>query len=442
MKRQLTLLVALTVSTVLLLTSCDKDAGSSEKNDRVTFTGIAESIGVSTRAHNAYSYDVLWDGEEKIYVKNGDRSNTFTLVDGVGTPNGKFTEDGTPQGIKGEIEAFYPATLKTDDGYVWPAVQVDDQVGPMYAKQTITGKGGEIVNFSSLGAMLQIIFNSTTPGIVVKSITLKHKTKPMSGKFTVDASGQAVLSCTDTPDIPGITLDLGEGVELGTSAKDFYIAIPSGEYNGEDMAITFYATDGKVCEMKSNAFHEVKRNTAGCLILSGEFKEITHVSINGHESVKLAGYYWATENVGEVEGYDFYDATYGYYYTQDKAITAAASWNEGNTSVHEWTLPSSAQWQALIDGCNWTRKTGYSIGGKTMNGYLVSDKKYPSDFIFLPSTGNCLNYSGYTSYRSQGRDGYYWSSDQRECLYADWSTHPYMGSLPLGYVVTVRLVSK
>ena len=77
-------------------------------------------------------------------------------------------------------------------------------------------------------------------------------------------------------------------------------------------------------------------------------------TINGHDYVVLAGYKWATENVGEVNGVEAKagpganNNEWGcYYYTQSNAITAAASW--GGT----WTLPTIAQWQKLIDECYW-----------------------------------------------------------------------------------------
>ena len=123
----------------------------------------------------------------------------------------------------------------------------------------------------------------------------------------------------------------------------------------------------------------------------GEIKEEDNSSskgkgtINGHAYVVLAGMKWATENVGAVEGVEAEgtDETYGYYYNQANAINAAKSW--GGT----WTLPSTAQCKRLIDECTWTWKEDYSFCGKTMNGYIVSDKKDSSMFIFLPAAGDC-----------------------------------------------------
>ena len=266
---------------VLLSASCSQDNETivPVTNERATFTGIAESIGISTRAHNAYSYDVLWDGGEQIYVKNGDKSNTFTLSNGEGTTIGKFIEDNPAQGISGNIEAFYPASLKTADGYVWPATQNNNQVAPMYAKQSITGTANEVVNFSSLGAMLQIVFSTKTEGITVTSITLQSNKKPLSGKFTADENGQAIMA--ENSENPGVTLNLDEsGVPVGVAAKYFYLAIPAGVYStpeeDEEMTITFRDDiHHKECVMTSTTFPTVNRNTVGRITLAKDFTDQT-----------------------------------------------------------------------------------------------------------------------------------------------------------------------
>ena len=137
------------------------------------------------------------------------------------------------------------------------------------------------------------------------------------------------------------------------------------------------------------------------MILYAKWKEDpTGTQINGHDYVKLAGYYWATENEKN-----------GDYFSQDKAITVAKSWgSEGN---YTWTLPSAAQWQALIDYCDWTWYTNYQ--GTEMNGYVVKgrDDTYESDnSIFLPAAG--YHYDGYDYLRGQA--GLCWSADYESYL--------------------------
>ena len=67
-------------------TSCNKIDDTpiaSVGNGRTVITAVAESVGNGdTKAHNQYSYDVLWDKGDKIYVTGGGKSNTFTVSDG------------------------------------------------------------------------------------------------------------------------------------------------------------------------------------------------------------------------------------------------------------------------------------------------------------------------------------------------------------------------
>ena len=270
---------------VLLSASCSQDNETivPVTNERATFTGIAESIGGGTRAYNKYSYDVMWNENDQIYVTDNDgHDNTFTLASGKDTPVGTFSEDamegGTYAGFTSDktVEAFYPASLKTADGYVWPATQNNNQVAPMYAKQSISGTENEVVSFSSLGAMLQIVFSTKTEGITVTSITLQSNKKPLSGKFTV-TDGQAIMA--ENSENPGVTLNLGEsGVPVGVAATYFYLAIPAGTYStpekDEVMTITFKDdVHGKECVMPSTTFPTVNRNTVGRITLAKDFQD-------------------------------------------------------------------------------------------------------------------------------------------------------------------------
>ena len=276
---------------LVLAASCNKieeNIPSAEENARTVITAVAEAIGGDTKAHNQYSYDVLWDTGDKIYVTGGGKSNTFTVSnESAGTSKGKFTEDTPSYGIKGDIEAFYPASLKTDNGYVWPATQTNNQVAPMYAKQTISGTGAETVNFSCLGAMLQIVFNTTIPNIVLKSIEIEDGTKPLSGEFTVDSDGKAVIPADNAA---AITLDLGEnGKILGKGANYFYIAIPAGSY--EDLTLTFTGTDDGYFLMTGGKL-DIQRNTVGRITLTGSIYHFT----------TLPGVFTVSAGEDEVEG--------------------------------------------------------------------------------------------------------------------------------------------
>ncbi|MBQ0080103.1 MAG: hypothetical protein KBS95_00940 [Alistipes sp.] len=82
---------------LMLATSCNKieeNTISVEGNGRTAITAVAKAIGAGTKAHNQYSYDVLWDKGDKISVTGVRKANTFTGLDeSAGTNKGKFIED-------------------------------------------------------------------------------------------------------------------------------------------------------------------------------------------------------------------------------------------------------------------------------------------------------------------------------------------------------------
>ena len=363
--------------------SCNKiedNPSDSAGNGRTVITAVAEAVGSGeAKAYNQYSYEVLWDKGDRIYVTGGGKSNTFTVSDeSAGTNKGKFTEDTPSYGIKGDIEAFYPANLNVGNDYVWPAVQTNSQVPPLYAHQTISGTGDETVNFSSLGAMLQIVFNSTTPDITVTSVTIKDAAKPLSGKFTVD-NGQAIID--DGAENVGITLDLGTGVAMGKSAKYFYIAIPAGKYNGDEITLTFTdSNSGAQCMMKSTIFPDIARNTVGRVTLSGSFKDkVPAGALPGKFTVDMEGkqVYFSKGNLHAT----YHSSTGSYswdFATNQYDIIGDAP---GNTTIGEGQADGAA-----VSLFGWsTPATYYGIATSS------SRDEYPGDFIDW-GTAYCNSY--------------------------------------------------
>ncbi len=426
--------------------SCNKieeNTSSVGDDGRTVINGVAESIGNGTKAYNAYCYEVRWQEKDAIYVTQADGTDDlFVLEDGVDTPKGKFVEKGA-KGIAGGIEAFYPASLKTDDGYVWPAVQTNNQVAPMYAKQTISGTGAETVGFSSLGAMLQIVFNSTTPDITVTSVTIKDADKPMSGRFTVktDQDGGALAVIDDDAQNVGITLNLKSGVEMGKSAKYFYIAIPAGQYG--NLSLTFTASNGMVCEMKSSTFPSVERNTVGRLTLSGEFKNVVRFDLNGKGTAETyyklvaPGSLCAIPAAPTAEGYEF-DGWYKennclneWDFTTDKVngnITLYAKWVEPLTSING-------------HGC--VKLAGYHWAVENVK----SAKKVPSVALSDIYGGYYLFENAASAAQTWGQSsGYEWilpTADMWQALLnrCDWvkvDSYNYNGNMVSGMLVTGR----
>ena len=354
---------------------------ASVDNGRTVITAVAEAVGGDTKAHNQYCYDVLWDKGDKIYVTGGGKANTFTVSDeSAGTSKGKFTEDLPSYGITGDIEAFYPADLHTESGdYVWPAVQTDNRMIPMYARQTISGTGDETVNFSSLGAMLQIVFNSTTPDITITSVTIKDAAKPLSGKFTVDDNGQAIID--DGAQNVGITLDLGTGVQMGKSAQYFYIAIPAGEYEGDEITLTFTDSNSRAeCVMKSTTFPDIARNTVGRITLSGSFKgKVPTGALPGKFTVDMEGkqVFFSRGNLQAT----WHSSTGSYSWDFAANQYDIVGDTPGNTTIGEGQTDGAA-----VSLFGWSSPATYYGIATSSNRY-----EYPGDFIDW-GTAYCNSY--------------------------------------------------
>ena len=382
-----TAIALLTFAVAIFAASCQKENITEQgeitsKEEGMTISAVSEGIGAGLKADLAYKYDVIWRDKDEICVKNSTTTATFTLVDGAGTTKGTFS---SATSITGEVEGFYPASVAN---LVWPAEQQNNQVPPMYCKKNLTSTQNQTFNFNSLGSVLQLAFNSTTDNITVKSIKVSAN-EAMSGAFTIN-EGKAVISQPEG-DKPGITLDLGEGVAMGTSAKYFNIAIPSGTYSALSIVLT--ATDGQICTINAKKPIAIEHNMVYKLTISGEFK--ADVPADGVQLWK-DGPYFAKCNIGAST-----PGSYGGYYSFDEAKNAAKSLGTG------WRLPSESELQGLIDNCDKSWETKKDDTGADRNGYLFTGKgDYSSNSIFLPAAG----YKNYDEKIRCGEEGYYCSS--------------------------------
>lgn len=246
--------------------SCKKveeNIPSEEISGGAVITAVAGQLGAGTKVEMAYRYDLLWQTDDQIYVTDGHANDTFTLIDGAGTTKGTFTQDGTAS-LSGEVQAYYPGSLVSGNNLVWPAVQTMDQTVPMYSSTTLSGTDDERMDFTSLGSVLQIVFNSVQDDVTLQKIIIKDGSKPMSGPFYVDDNGMAIITATN---VAGITMDLGAGKVLGKGANYFNLAVPAGKYN--DVTISFITTDMHVCTMHSGTLPEIEHNTVCRITLTG-----------------------------------------------------------------------------------------------------------------------------------------------------------------------------
>ena len=422
-----TLFAFMALAATFTATSCqsDEELPLQPTGKPMVINAVAEGIGTGTRATMAYKYDILWSENDQIYVTHSTNNATFTLKSGEGTTNGTFECTESPFESGDEVEAYYPASLIDNGNLVWPAQQTTSTVVPMYSKNTLGGTGTENFSFASLGAMLQIVFNTEQAGVTLKSITLKDDTKPLSGTFTVNEEGKAVM--TANADAPGITYDLGTGKSLGKGANFFNIAIPAGTYS--NLSITFTATDNNICTFTGSNV-TINHNTVSRLTLTGtKFKpaitgkayatepncEVNWVQL-WENGPKFAEYNIGATSAIESGGY------YAWGGSQDKVDDHNTGSNplsgDSDTATKlwgsNWRMPTQAELNALLNNenctCTWATQNG-------VNGLLCRGKEgtdYSSNSVFLPAASLCRD----GDVGSQGRNGFYWSSTPYGSNYA------------------------
>ena len=411
-----TLFAFMALAAAFAATSCQSDEEFTQPaNKPMVINAVAEGIGTVTRAEMAYKYDILWSESDEIYVAGNSKNATFTLETGQGTTNGTFACQSSPFESGEQVEAYYPASLISDGNLVWPAQQTTSTVVPMYSKNKIGGTGTENFSFASLGAVLQIVFNTTAENVTLKSITIKDDNATLSGTFTVDKDGKASITATDKA---GITLNLGTGKALGKGANYFNIAVPAGTYS--NLSITFTATDNTVCTMKGSV--TLNHNTVGKLTLTGFTPTAGCATADGVGYVKwvqlwAGGPKFAEFNVGatlatEYGGYYTWGGTYKNGkddWTDDHNTANTGSGNLSGTDDtatklwgSNWRMPTTAELQALLANCTveWTTVGG--VSGRKFTGRGA----YSSNSVFLPAAGYSFN--GYVL--NQGSYGNYWSS--------------------------------
>ena len=250
------------------------------KEIRAELTGVGD---VQTRSHNVYMYEVRWDNGDQIYVKDANgRHAKFTLVDGENTTDGVFRQNSDEKAsLTGAIEAFSPADL--GETMVWPSVMTESAETPMYSTKETKSEGDESLKFKSLGSVVNLVFNSQTQDAALRSITLSAD-QPLSGAFTVDADGKAVLA--DGAD-GTVTLDLGADGKALTSpaAYSFYMYLPSGDYTNLTATFTAMGGNTSICNFGAKTLHH---NAVEKFSVAGRFSASVVTGTAAHISCRNA----------------------------------------------------------------------------------------------------------------------------------------------------------
>ena len=395
-----TVIASVALAAALFAVSCQKETNPAQNvSGPMTISAVSEGLNTPTKTELAFKYDVLWSASDKIYVKDASGNHdTFTLQNGAGTTKGTFKQDGQVT-FTGEVQAYYPATMLDGGSPVWPASQTNDQTIPMYCKKTLSGEAEERMDFSSLGSVLQIVFNTTQAGVTLQSIEIKDGSKTMSGAFHVDENGMAVIDATDKA---GITLDLGTGKALGKGANYFNIAVPAGDY--QDLTLVFTATDGVKCTMTKGKVN-IAYNAVGRLTLMGEkFKaDVPAGALPGVFSVS------ATKKVHFSKGnltYDvnastdkwkFYEHQYDYATNYDANLISLFTWGYDATKS---IVPNGKEYVTghTTDGETFSKSEdwGYVFGGESSVWRTLTTAEWQYLFSYDGSSSGGQNYDNDT----------------------------------------------
>ncbi len=407
------------IAAAFTMTSCNKEnlaepGGNVEGNCIVTASTENALTKTTIRGNDTDGYEVVWSEGDSFKIWD----NTFTITGGIGTTSGTF--EGRGPSIDKWYTANYPASY---NGSNWPVKQ-------LYTEGTITGSpmlanvecnGGEIVggkvNFKNVGGILRLTVKGTAK---VTSITV----------------------CTDN--IPNITLDCGDGVDLNnTDGTVFHIALPEGTYSGT--SIQFITSDNRhsIKKLKADKPLVITRSkitpasikidkwsnnsqapegaVSGIFTVSAEGKKVFfskgnlywdgnshkfedrqyNQNISGHKST----FYWSNKEEysrGSEWNLDV-NAPIAFFTNADEVTANLSFTANGQTGL--WRTLSKDEWTYLIKRDNGIGEA--TIGG--VKGVMIFPDEYsgqtngltsiPEGCVFLPASESPL-----------GHVGLYWSS--------------------------------
>ncbi|MBR6465678.1 MAG: DUF1566 domain-containing protein [Bacteroidales bacterium] len=226
-----------------LFYSCSKEDAldNTETADGKVFKATTEPATKTALEQEGDAYNVVW--------QNGDQ---ITIVDGATTPNvgvysttsttthADFTFSSGSEATTPVYKAYYPATVYSNGTPTLPTTQnyaAGNIAGaPMYAESPT-----ENLTFKNICGIIRLNVSTSLSGKKVRKIVL-YADQGMSGAISnaaTLASNSYVAAVTSNS---GVTLDCGsEGVDIGSTAVPFHIAVPQNSYSS--LSIKVVTTD-------------------------------------------------------------------------------------------------------------------------------------------------------------------------------------------------------
>ena len=266
------------ILTILIMVGCTKDITIDTnivKGNGPTFE--AAFADNQTRTFVDENVKLLWTAEDKLSVVfttlneqyifdglTGDNSGTFTHISSgqLSTGNALSTNYAVypyDKNIKISNEEVITLTMPSTQEYAAKSFGL----GANTMVAVTDGPNSHFLPFKNLGGFLKLKLYGDN--ITVKSIELTGgKSEIIAGTAIVTAEyGEVPALEMDEDGISSITLDCGEGVEIGSTedtATEFWIVVPPTTFeNGFTVAVTEVG-GGKCFRMTSNSV-SIERNT-------------------------------------------------------------------------------------------------------------------------------------------------------------------------------------
>ena len=261
--------------------------------------------------------NTLWQEGDQIAVYNVGVNGSkalFTLVDGAGTSYGTFEGEIEPTGNYYGIYPFSAAGALdgTSIAITLPATQnyaegSFGQNAAIFAATSTTSGSDVVLNFEPLLGYLSLSLTtlsntsrdaeSRVGGHSVGSIVLHENSlggMSLSGAATVDMSSTPQLVSSPTGGGLDVKLNCG-GVQLGSTPKEFIIAVPAGAFS-KGLCATVNGTDGKkIMSLATTASNTITANYITQLPAQDVYN-IMDIQGNSYPVSKIGPQIWMGEN--------------------------------------------------------------------------------------------------------------------------------------------------
>lgn len=254
------------------IVGCSKDGGIDDVIDNGTsssalvFTAMFDEVETSRVEVDNATLELSWSANDAIsvFAKNaGNSKYTYT-----GTDN-QFAEATTESGAAlAKYYAVYPyssATSISAQGVVsltLPAEQTYSNASGslgLGANTMVAVSNDTNLEFQNVCGYLRL--NLWGDGVKVKSIKLEgNDNEPLAGAATINVATTALSMANSAT--KSITLNCGDGVQLGTSAAEatpFWFVVPAQEFT-EGFTITITDDNNKVMTQSTSTSREVLKN--------------------------------------------------------------------------------------------------------------------------------------------------------------------------------------